>query len=319
MEDHTGSVANHYTQEDIAGAILRGVQSTGKALHEITIDDLAPADEVHTRGREATAELANLATFSAALRVLDVGSGIGGPARYLASTYGCRVIGVDLTPSFCRAAEELTQVVGLAEKVSFECTSALDMPFPDNAFDVAWTVQMQMNIADKPRLYREIARVLKPGGTLVFQDIVKGEGGDLFYPVPWASEAAHSHLAPAASLHAAITSAGFEQKIWRDMTSVHKAWTQAQGNKPKPDAPPAVGIHQVLGPNAFEKRRNSSRCLMQDSIGFVQGVFRKSIVLKGAGARSPNHHLLPFARRLIANVSVRRPYGRFRTSSRGTR
>jgi len=275
MEDHTRSVADHYHADDIAETILGALEDAGRPRTAITIDDLAPADEVHTRGREATVELAGLTSFSSDLRVVDVGCGVGGPARYLASTFGCHVTGIDLTPGFVDAAARLTHAVGLSDKVSFHCGSALQMPFEDAAFDLAWTVQMQMNIADKPRLYAEIARVLEPGGRFVFQDIVSGDGGDLLLPVPWASDASHSHLAAPQTLRQTILDAGFTEILWRDVSEPHREWTRAQAARPAATTSPPVAIHMVLGPGATEKRRNSSRCLMQHRIGFVQGVFEK--------------------------------------------
>ena len=276
MESHTGAVAGHYHGEGIAEALLDALEASGVPRSRVGIDDLAPADEVHTRGREATEELAALTDFTPDLRVVDVGCGVGGPARYLAATFGCRVTGIDLTPGFVDAAEKLARATGLAGRVAFHCASALDMPFEDGAFDLAWTVQMQMNIADKARLYAEIARVLVPGGRLVFQDIVSGDGGPIHLPVPWASEHSHSHLVGPEALRGHIEAAGFEAVLFRDVSEAHRAWTRAQAERPKPASPPPVGIHMVLGPDALEKRRNSSRCLMEHRIGFVQGVFRRT-------------------------------------------
>lgn len=276
MEAHTQSVAGHYDRDDIAGAIRAVLLSEGKDLDALTIDDLAPADEVHTRGRQATVEIASLTTFSPDMDVVDIGSGVGGPARYLAATFGCRVTGIDLTPAFSAAATALTELVGLSDRVQFETGSALEMPFADGRFDRAWTVQMQMNIADKPRLYGEIHRVLKPGGRFVFQDIVNGPGGELILPVPWASDPGHSHLVPPEELRAAILGAGFAEVLWRDISEAQRDWTRRQSERPKTGAPSALDIGIVLGPDTKEKRANSSRCLMEDRIGFVQGVFEKA-------------------------------------------
>jgi len=280
MEQHTRSVTAHYDSDDITQGILDALRQAGKDLDHLTIDDLAPLDEVHTRGREATVEIAGLTEITSGLNVVDVGSGVGGPARYLATEFGCRVTGIDLTPAFCAAATRLTELVGLSDRVTFENGSALEMPFEDGAFDLALTMQMQMNIADKPALYREIHRVLKPGGRLVFQDIVATPGGDIIIPVPWASAPEHSHLALPEELRAIIADAGFEEVLWRDATGAHKTWMRAQAaraaTRPPRDAPPVLGIHLVLGPGADEKRANAGRCLMEDRTDYVQGVFRKA-------------------------------------------
>lgn len=276
MEAHTRGVAGHYRRGDIAAAIFDALERAGKDLRRLTIDDLAAVDEVHTRGREATVEIAALTDLTPDLHVLDVGSGVGGPARYLATTFGCRVTGLDLVPEFSEAARALTEVVGLSDRVGFETGSALDMPFADAAFDLAWTVQMQMNIADKARLYGEIHRVLKPGGRLVFQDIVSGPGGEIITPVPWAGDASHSHLVTGEELRETIRAAAFEEVLWRDTSEAQRAWTRRQGAKAASPVDRDLDIRLVLGPDGNVKRANSSRCLMEERIGFVQGVFRKT-------------------------------------------
>lgn len=274
MEMHTQAVASHYDQDDICAGIRAALDASNLDQSALTIDDFAGMDEVHTRGREATVEIAGLTQISSDMAVVDVGCGVGGPARYLASTFGCHVQGIDLTPSFVEAANFLTGLVGLSDKVSFENGSAMDMPYADQSFDLAWTVQMQMNISDKAALYAEILRVLKPGGRFVFQDIVAGPDGEITLPVPWASSHSHSHLMAPDALHETIVGAGFDEIIWRDITDTQKAWTKAQAGK-QPGKKPTLGIELVLGPDAKTKRINSSRSLMDGAIGFVQGVFTR--------------------------------------------
>lgn len=274
MELHTQAVASHYDQDDICAGIRAALDASDLDQSALTIDDFAGMDEVHTRGREATVEIAGLTQISSDMAVVDVGCGVGGPARYLASTFGCHVQGIDLTPSFIEAANYLTDLVGLSDKVSFENASALDMPYADQSFDLAWTVQMQMNISDKAALYAEILRILKPGGRFVFQDIVAGPDGAITLPVPWASSHSHSHLMAPDPLRETIVGVGFDEIIWRDITDAQKAWTKEQAGK-QPGKKPALGIELVLGPDAKTKRINSSRSLMDGAIGFVQGVFAR--------------------------------------------
>ncbi len=277
MEQHTQSVAAHYGRRGIAAGILDALKRAGKDLDRLTVDDLAPADEFHTRGREATVELASLAAVAPDMHVVDVGSGVGGPARYLAATFGCRVTGIDLTPAFGEAATVLTERLGLADRVGFETGSALDMPFADASFELAWTMQMQMNIADKPRLYAEIHRVLKPGGRLVFQDIVKGPGGEIHTPVPWASDPGLSFLVPPEDLRRTIAGAGFTEVVWRDTSEANRDWLRRQAKPPEGSDEPILGIHLVIGPDARQKRANSSRSLMENRTGYVQGVYEKPV------------------------------------------
>src|SRR5215831_11570991 len=154
-------VETHYTSADLGKTILAALKEAGKDLDHPTPDDLAPVDEFHGGQRPATIRLAELVGFAGTERVLDVGSGLGGPSRYLAWRYGCRVSGIDLTAEFVRVAEMLTELTGLAGKTDYRQGNALALPFEDNAFDVVWSQNAAMNIADRDRLYREMRRVLK--------------------------------------------------------------------------------------------------------------------------------------------------------------
>jgi SAM-dependent methyltransferase len=155
MTDQTTDVARHYGKGGLLGRMLAALTAAGKRMDRLTIDDLAPIDEFHSRRRTATAELAALLAPVATDRIVDIGSGVGGPSRYLAATYGCRVSGVDLTPEFVDTATALTRLVGLSDQVDFRQGSALDLPFPDASFDLAWSQNVAMNIQDRPRYYAE--------------------------------------------------------------------------------------------------------------------------------------------------------------------
>jgi len=157
-------VETHYSRGDLYDTILAALKAAGKDTDHLTPDDLAPVDEFHGGQRPATIRLAELVDFTGIERVLDVGSGLGGPSRFLAWRYGCRVSGVDLTAEFVRIAEALTQLTGLVDCVDYRQGSALDLPFEDMSFDVVWSQNVAMNIADRPRYYAEMRRVLKPGG-----------------------------------------------------------------------------------------------------------------------------------------------------------
>ena len=273
MTESEHSMQAHYRSEGLLDRILAGLREAGKDPDAPTIEDLAPADEFHSLGRVATKELAGLAALTPGTRVLDVGSGLGGPARFLAVTCDCDVTGVDLMPEFCDVASELSRRTGLAERTRFRQGNALALPFDDGAFDCAWTIQAQMNIADKRRFYGEIARVLRAGGKFVFQDICAGDGRPLDFPVPWASEAGQSHLIAPQALRALLVTVGLREEIFRDVTAPILAWQQA--NIPPAGAVPPLGMHLVLGERHAEKRANSSRALRDGRIAYVQGVFLK--------------------------------------------
>ena len=171
-------VQTHYTRPDLGEVILAALKAAGKDLDHLAPDDLAPVDEFHGGQRPATTRLAELVGFTGTERVLDVGSGLGGPSRFLAWRYGCRVSGVDLTADFVGVAEMLTKRTGLVGWVDYRQGDALDLPFEDRSFDVVWSQNASMNIADRDRLYSEMHRVLKPGGRLVLQEVVAGPGGE---------------------------------------------------------------------------------------------------------------------------------------------
>jgi SAM-dependent methyltransferase len=251
------------------------LRAEGKDLDRITPTDLAPVDEFHLRGREATIELAALAGAREGMRVLDVGSGLGGSARYLASEFGCRVTGVDLTPQYCDAAETLTKLVGMEGLVEFRRGSALELPFDDASFDLVWTEHAQMNVADKPRFYREIARVLRPGGRFVFQDLLAGPDGPPYFPVHWANEPGLSFLIAPEELRELLEAGGFQLLAWRDTTAAATAWFFAGIESRRKYGLPPFGLHLLLGENAPQKIHNLGRCLTERRLTVFQGLFEK--------------------------------------------
>ncbi len=201
MQEDDYEINQHYGRGDLGTTILAALQAAGKNPQRLTPDDLAPVDQFHTAGKQATLELMHLAELQAGMEVLDVGGGLGGAARLLAAEQGCKVTVLDLTQEYCRVGELLTARTGLSDRVSFQQGSALDMPFPEARFDVVWTQHSSMNIADKARLYAEVRRVLRPAGRLAFHEIMAGPVQPIHFPVPWAHEPAISFLRPPVGLH----------------------------------------------------------------------------------------------------------------------
>ncbi len=208
-----GAVAAHYAQGDLESALLAEMAKAGFDPHELTAADLAPMDEFHIGGLEASKALARHLPEGPGCRLLDIGCGIGGPARFFAEALDCEVVGIDLTPDFIAVAEGLTRRVGLGDHVSFHVASALDLPFHDAAFDCATLLHVGMNIADKQALFAEAARVLQPGATFAVYDVMRLAPGDLNWPLPWSSVPETSFVGTQADYRQALEAAGFEIKV----------------------------------------------------------------------------------------------------------
>src|SRR5437763_1478076 len=217
-------ISAHHSPGNLLARLNAALIDDGIDPEHPTMEALAPYDQFHGRGLEATLEIAELVEAGSADHILDIGSGIGGPARYFASRFDCRVTGIDLTPEFCDVARHLTRLAGLDDRVRFEAGDALAMPFAADAFNGAYSINVAMNIADKAAFYREIHRVLVPGGWLVLAEIAAGDGRPLDYPTPWASTAATSFLATADETRDGLLAAGFDVVQMRDSADAARAF-----------------------------------------------------------------------------------------------
>jgi SAM-dependent methyltransferase len=246
------AVAGHYGRRQLEELILAAVAREGKDPEKLTAVDLAAVDEFHVGGLEATQELAKQMELRAGLRLLDVGSGLGGPARYFAAEHGCRVTGIDLTEEFVRVAGSLTKRTKLDGLVEFRQGSALELPFARDTFDRAYMIHVGMNIADKAGIFREVRRVLKPEGLFTIFDIMRaGDGrsgdGTIRYPVPWALSEETSFVATVKEYRDALRGAGFCIAQERGRGAFAIAFTERMMARMAQGGPPALGLHLLMG------------------------------------------------------------------------
>jgi SAM-dependent methyltransferase len=276
MAEHGQTVNRHYGVAGLSARILDSLRRAGKNPDSVTRDDLALFDEFHTGGRASTRELARLAGISPGERVLDVGSGVGGPARTLAAEFRCFVVGLDLTAEFCRAAALLTGLVKLAGHAAFVQADALALPFPDASFHVVWSQNTIMNIADKGALFREIRRVLRPGGRFALEAALKGPVPGIHYPTFWASSAELNHLATPEEARAILAEAGFAEEAWEDRTE--PSLEQARKRRASMLWNPMGGLGRevIVAEKVAEKSENSIRNSEERRVLPVRAVLRRT-------------------------------------------
>lgn len=269
------TVQAHYTRPDLGSLILTALEKAGKDIDHLTPEDLAPIDAFHIRGRKATLELAQAAGLDSAMRILDVGSGIGGTSRYLAHEFGCHVTGIDLTEEYCRTATMLSDRIGLSELVNYRQGDATHLPFPEASFDVVWTEHVAMNIPDKSALYREMYRVLKPGGILAIYDILAGPSGPVIFPVPWARTQESSFLATPEALRDLLEKSGFNITDWSDTTEAARTWFVSLAEKIRKEGLPPLGFHVLLGSDFQAMAQNQRRNLEEQRIALAQVIAKR--------------------------------------------
>jgi ubiquinone/menaquinone biosynthesis C-methylase UbiE len=273
MKIPTPDVTRHYASGDLEMKILTALSKAGKDVDALTVDDLAPVDEFHIRGRSATEELASWVNLRSDHLLLDVGCGLGGTCRYLAHNCGCEAVGLDLTPEYCRVAERLSERVGLTDQTRFQQGSALEIPFPDNHFGVVWTEHVQMNIQEKTGFYREVRRVLKRQGQFAFHDIFAGSGA-LHFPVPWADDDSISHLICVDEVQDLLTKVGLDPLRWEDKTAASIRFFETTFERVRDNGRPAVGLHLLMEENATERFANMLLNLQEGRVRVIQAVLR---------------------------------------------
>ncbi|HEX2113001.1 MAG TPA: methyltransferase domain-containing protein, partial [Alphaproteobacteria bacterium] len=249
-------VSRHYTQGNLQEAVLKGLQALGRAPGHVRPEDLSAIDEFHMGGQQATTELAERLRLEQGTRLLDIGSGLGGPARFFARRYGCQVTGIDLTPEYVEVAQNLTRMVGLEGSVTYRVGSATSLPFGDGSFDVATLLHVGMNIPDKDRLFGEAARVLRRGGVFGVYDVMRVSEGELEFPVAWAASPTTSFLVDAAGYRRGLEAAGFTVESERSQRDLALAFFARLRARIAQSGPPPLGLHILMGADARAKIAN---------------------------------------------------------------
>lgn len=252
-------VAQHYGRSGIADRILAALRAINGADVPVTVDALSVLDHFHGRGIVATRELVELLKPQPGEHILDIGSGIGGPARWFAAKCDVLVTGVDLTPEFCAAAEVLNRVTGLADRITIKNGSALALPVADDSFDRAYSQNVIMNIEDKRQFYREAFRALKPGGALALSNLCRGGEGEFRFPVPWAETPATSFLVTPDEMRDQLIGAGFEIVVFHDTTAETLPATVRNRERLEREGPGKLGTHLIMGERLLEMQINSAR------------------------------------------------------------
>ena len=271
------TVADHWGKGDVYGLILSAAEKAGKAANALTAEDLAPVDHFHARGFPATVELADRLPIEPGHHILDIGCGLGGPARYFAKRFQCNVSGVDITPAFVEAANKLTSLLGLSDQVTIEYGDGHHLLYPASIFDGAYTQHVTMNVRDRTQFFGEAYRVLKPGAYFALTEHGLGPNGNPHYPVPWSMDGSGAYLMSPSETSTLLEAAGFEDVLVEDTGHKYLAAYRKVIELAAQGALPPLGVHILMGESAPQKTRNAARNIEEGRTHPVQVFCRKPI------------------------------------------
>ncbi len=269
--DYAEKISSHYAHGNLLAAIKAGLEAQGIPTENVSVEDLGPVDEFHIGGRMASAHFLDQLEIKPSQTLLDIGCGLGGPARFAAKTYGAKVVGVDLTAEYIETGQALCELVGLSDRIELHCASALSLPFEAAQFDAAFMMHVGMNIQDKQALIAEVSRVLKPGAKFGIYDIMKTNDEELIYPVPWATTSETSWLARPEDYRAAFEANGFTIAKENNRHAFAMAFfDKMRAANAAANGPPPLGLHVLMKQSTAEKIPNMIANLAANRISPIE-------------------------------------------------
>ena len=269
------AIADHWARGDVYALIVSALRKMSKSLDALTVEDLAPVDHFHARGLPATVELADRLPIKPGQYIVDIGCGLGGPARYIAKRFQCKVSGLDITGPFVEAANKLTALLRMEDQVTIEHGDGQRLPYADASFDGAYTQHVTMNVADRPKFFAEAYRVLKPGAFFALTEHGLGAKGDPHYPLPWSADGSGAYLVTPSETRAFLEAAGFEDIVVEDVGVKYVAGYKTVIERAEKGVLPPLGTHILMGDTALQKTRNAARNIEEGRTHPIQLVCRK--------------------------------------------